>query len=71
MSKRDQKSRAEFIERSNETISTEYFANLKYLIKSYDDFIGCNTPFMLLHYASNKFLCSFDQESAIEKENRK
>ena len=66
-----QKARAELLERENEYILSEYFSNLKTLIKSCDEYLSCNCPFQLLHFASNKFLSGIDEESEGEKENRK
>lgn len=67
----DQKTRLDFLERSNDAIFYEYYNNIKALFKAYDEHLACNMPFQLLHCASNKFLSACDCESLSEKENRR
>lgn len=67
----DQKSRLDFLERSNDAIFYEYYNNINALFKAYDEHLSCSTPFQLLHCASNKFVCASDAESLTEKENRR
>jgi hypothetical protein len=67
----DQKTRLDYLEKSNEAIFYEYYNNIKVLFKAYDEYLSCNTPFQLLHCASNKFMCASQKESLSEKENKR
>lgn len=67
----EQRERSELLEKSREALTNEYNGNLKTLVKSSSEYLSCNSPFQLIHYASNRFLSSRDEESEVERENRK
>lgn len=67
----EQRERSEMLEKSRDSLMNEYNSNLKSLTKLSNEFLSCNSPFQLMHFASNRFLSSRDEESEVERENRK